>query len=396
MFFVLTAMVVSYGLSAQSDSAVWPNTTKVPVGLPASAFDSGAYSSSKLTALPYTFVKLGVGKTLKPKINGPYDIATYSMREFAPIDTNGTAVVATTGTWEALATSGNPGRYIEFGITANSDIFVTGIKAPMVSSGGSTLTTDIVYSTDDFATSTTLVVGKSLKLSKDTINTFNFSLPDLALAKGATFKVRLLLWNNTKAATTGKLFGFEAFAIYANSTPLPVKFGSINANLVNKKSLVSWSVENEINSVSYSIEKSLNGVDFKEIGSIAASKSGVYSFADQSPASINYYRIKSIDADGSYSYSSVVKVSNSAKSGIFVYPNPILDRKVNIQLDGLEAGLFVASVYNVNGQKVATSSVNLTTTTVSSLALPSSIKSGVYQLELVNGASRMTKSIIIK
>ena len=400
LFIVLTAMFVSYGLSAQTDSAVWTNTTKVPTGLPKSAFDSGSYSTSRLTADSCTYVRLGVAKTLKPKVaTSPFDNVTYSMREFAPTDTSGVTVAASAGIWEANPTAtGDPTRYLEFAIHATSNLYVTGIKAPMVSSGGAAISADIYYSTDNFATSNLLVLGKNELLSKDTFKTFNLTLPDVAITSGQSFKVRLLVYYATKAAASGKLFGFEDFVIYANTTPMPVSFGGISANLINKESLVNWSAENEINTSSYSVEKSINGSSFKEIGTVNASKRINYSFTDANPTNgVNYYRIKAIDNNGAVLYSSVVKVLNQTLSGITVFPNPIIGRKLNVQIDGVSVGHYTLNVYSVTGQRVSSTPLTLNSSSLSqSLLLPSSIKAGTYELELSNGVSRVTKTISVQ
>jgi hypothetical protein len=154
-FVVLATIFISYGLSAQTDSAVWTNTTKVPTGFgyPTNAFDSAGFSTARLSTDSITLAEIGVGKTLKPKIaTSPYSNATYSMREYAPTDTGGVAVAASSGIWQADST-GNPNKYIQFNVTANAALFITNLKASLVSSGGGAVTADFYYSTDGWVTS---------------------------------------------------------------------------------------------------------------------------------------------------------------------------------------------------------------------------------------------------
>ena len=407
LLFVLTTLFVCYGVNAQTDSVVWANTTKPPTGFPSSAFDSAGYNygSSILTANPYTFAKMGLYKTLKPvaatSVYLPWGIGdtSLSIREYAPTDT-GTGSPVTIGTWEGGDTLGLPSRYFDFSFTTNSTFTVTKIVAPVFSGGGTTCTGSYFYSTDG-VNYTLLISGKSqakvATIVKTDYTLNNILVPNVVLNAGQTFYFRFLPMSNSTKTSTGKGLGFSRITILGSKGTLsPVSFRSLVANLINGKSLINWSTENEINTVSYSIEKSSNGIDFNELGSVVASKSGSYSYTDLSLASNNYYRIKSIDADGSYQYSSVVKVSGQAKSGVSVYPNPVLERKVNIQLDGVQGGLFTANVYSVNGQKVASSSINLAASTLSTLELPASVKSGVYHLELTNSATRITKTIFVK
>ncbi len=188
-------------------------------------------------------------------------------------------------------------------------------------------------------------------------------------------------------------------SVYFKSVlPLPARFAAINANLVSNLVKVNWTSDVEVNTATYSIEKSTNGVDFKEIGKIFASNSRNYSWIDPTPVNgINYYRIKSVDNNGSLNYSTAVKVIRQIKTGISIFPNPVLDRKMNVQLDGFEAGKYTLNVFNINGQKVLTTSINMENSSIAqTIALPNSTKAGVYQVELTNGANRVVKTITVQ
>ena len=178
---------------------------------------------------------------------------------------------------------------------------------------------------------------------------------------------------------------------------LPVRFAGINANLLSNIVKVNWVSDVEIGTLSYSIEKSTNGSDFKEIGKIFASNSRNYSWIDQTPSNgVNYYRIKSIDDNGAILYSSVVKVLRQIKTGITVFPNPVTNQKLNLQLDGLSVGQYTINIYTINGQKVSSTPINMTSSSLSqTLTLPN-IKAGIYQLELTNGVTRMNQTISVQ
>ena len=401
LFVVLATIFISAKSSAQTDSAVWTNTTKVPAGFgyPTSAFDSAGFSTAGLTTDTLTLAKIGLAKTLKPKVaTSPYDNLTYSMREYAATDTGGVAV-APTGIWEGnAAATGKPDRYIQFNVKANSALYITSVKASLVSSGGGAVTADFYYSTDGWATSNLLVLGSVQKLSKDTMHTFTLELPStVSLTSGQTFSLRLLPFNNSKTPVTGKLLGFEDIVIYANPTPLPVKFGSISANLINSQAKISWTSLSEINVLNYSIEKSADGTDFKEIGTTPATKSVNYSFTDKTVTGTSYYRIKSTDATGSVTYSSVVKVLGQTKVGATVFPNPVTNHTLNLQIAGIDAGKYAINIYSISGQRVSTTSINVAGGSLSqSVVLPSAVKAGTYQLELTNGSTKVVKAISVQ
>ena len=194
-------------------------------------------------------------------------------------------------------------------------------------------------------------------------------------------------------------YQLEFDSVYFKSVlPLPARFAAINANLVSNLVKVNWTSDVEVNTFTYAIEKSTNGVDFKEIGKIFASNSRNYSWIDPTPSNgINYYRIKSLDNNGTYNYSAVVKVLRQTKTGISVFPNPVLDRKMNVQLDGFESGKYTLNVYNINGQSILSTSINMENSSLAqTITLPNSTKAGIYQLELTNGANRVVKTISVQ
>jgi len=196
-----------------------------------------------------------------------------------------------------------------------------------------------------------------------------------------------------KAPAVAAGYQLDLDSVYLKSYgALPVSFASINARLSTNIVKVNWVSANEINVASYTIESSVDGNTFSTVGTVLASNKSNYSFTDASPVNgVNYYRIKSVDADGSYQYSSVVKVSTLA-SAVKVYPNPVVGRKLFIE--GLDAGKYTVNIYNVVGQRVSSSYINVNG--ASQLALPNSIKSGTYQLELSNGVSRVVKAIAVQ
>jgi len=293
-------------------------------------------------------------------------------------------------------------RYIEFSFTTSQTFTVTKIVAPIYSAGSSTGTGSYFYSTDG-VNYTLLISGKSqakiVTILKSDFTLNSIDVPNVVLTAGQTFYFRYLPTQNTTKTSTGKGLGFERITILGSQGNLaPVTFSNINASINNKESLINWSAKNEINTVNYSIEKSSNGSEFKEIGIVAASKRLNYSYTDLTPTSgVNYYRIKAIDNNGAVLYSSVVKVLNQTLSGITVFPNPVIGRKLNIQIDGVTIGHYTLNIYSINGQKVSSTTLTLSSSSLSqTLALPNSIKAGTYQLELSNGFNRITKTISVQ
>jgi hypothetical protein len=114
------------------------------------------------------------------------------------------------------------------------------------------------------------------------------------------------------------------------NAPLPVKLISFNGSLSSNTAQLKWISENEINFNYYEVEKSQNGKDFIKINTVFANNANIlikeYGVADNLNnynGTVVFYRLKIVDTDGKYVYSSIIRLSiNGSKKGILVYPNP--------------------------------------------------------------------------
>jgi hypothetical protein len=109
---------------------------------------------------------------------------------------------------------------------------------------------------------------------------------------------------------------------------LPVTFTSLSTtrSLCNIK--VDFKTENEVNVDRFEIEVSNDGISYKKEGTLLAQNAGHYKFvfdASNMSAKNLFVRIKSVDIDGKYQYSTVSKVSGNcteSENNILLFPNP--------------------------------------------------------------------------
>ncbi|MEM7162373.1 MAG: lamin tail domain-containing protein [Bacteroidota bacterium] len=107
---------------------------------------------------------------------------------------------------------------------------------------------------------------------------------------------------------------FSPWGISTINEPLPIELVEFEASKLNKnKTLLNWQTLSELNSAHFEIERSRDGIHFTKIGKeLAAGLSNVpiyYSFIDTEPYNgQNYYRLKSLDFDGSFDYSAMRSV----------------------------------------------------------------------------------------
>ena len=146
--------------------------------------------------------------------------------------------------------------------------------------------------------------------------------------------------------------------VFAPVDVLPVTFASVKAYRQDKNINVEWKVENEMNMKQYEVEKSINGTQFTAVAVRAASinggRSAIYVITDEKAVEgYNYYRIKSVDINGRTAFTNVVKVLvGSIKQDITIYPNPITDGMIHLQLINQPGGKYGIRLVNKAGQVI--------------------------------------------
>jgi Zn-dependent metalloprotease len=124
--------------------------------------------------------------------------------------------------------------------------------------------------------------------------------------------------------------GFSGFAIgVVPAVTLPVTLLNFKGGLQNKSVQLSWSVAAQYNISKYIVEHSIDGTSFTELGIVASSNTIGYNYDynhQQPSIGDNYYRLKVVNNDGSFKYTSIIKVSLVGKQLLVITPNPITDK----------------------------------------------------------------------
>ena len=146
-------------------------------------------------------------------------------------------------------------------------------------------------------------------------NDLYFSItPNSAFPDNTNFKIELTMDidNSDKAISALTL---STNAILAGSqSPLPVRFSLFNAKKVSTGVAVIW---NEV-------QRSADGKNFNTIGSVDAIGQRTYSFTDTKAINNAYYRIKSVDADGKFMYSTVINIKGDKSTVVLkAFPMPV-------------------------------------------------------------------------
>jgi hypothetical protein len=217
-----------------------------------------------------------------------------------------------------------------------------------------------------------------------------------------------LHWTNqgsTSANTTTnyvELTGISDFSSWTLSTTLnvlPVTFGNIKAFEQGSAVRVQWEILTEVNTVKYIIQRSSDGSHFNNVGSVTATGSSRYSFADQQPLTgNNYYRLQVVDMDNTAKLSRILKVNMmKGQIGIEIFPNPATGHLVILQFTNMEKGIYYAELFTTGGQKIYSGTINHAGGSASeTLQLPTNIASVLYQLRIKGNANVFSRSLILK
>ncbi|HEX6426163.1 MAG TPA: T9SS type A sorting domain-containing protein, partial [Niastella sp.] len=168
-------------------------------------------------------------------------------------------------------------------------------------------------------------------------------------------------------------------------SPLPVTLVSFNAALTGSVVNVTWKTSIEENVKHFEVLRSANGVDFTTIGTVRPGQTN-YLFVDEEPLKgYNYYRLKSVDLDGSASYSTIVlvNVKNGADIISSLYPNPA-NGHATLKLEGIIEGHVIVQVLDQQGRQVAVKQFGIQNTNAFKAPLDlGNLSKGNYVLRIV-------------
>lgn len=189
--------------------------------------------------------------------------------------------------------------------------------------------------------------------------------------------------------------------------PLPVKFANVKGSIdATNKITISWSNLTEFDILRYVIERSVDGISFYSIGTVLpAINNGSradYSFFDVQVDKKNYYRIKAVENNIRFFYSTVLSLtaadhnSNPGDNNpsLSIYPNPVSEGTFTFRLTNAEKGNYSYSLYNSSGRQLfyklilhyggdIIRQVNLT-----------GLQSGIYQLVLRSETKKYSIKIV--
>ena len=177
-------------------------------------------------------------------------------------------------------------------------------------------------------------------------------------------------------------------AVITLSAPLPLTLLSFTGNRQNNDAVLQWRTENETNVSHFEVQRSTNGTDFITAGSVTAG-GNLYMLTD--PGVFNtqpvvYYRLKSVDIDGRFTYSAILKLSRNENGLLTVFPNPVSNQLV---IGGLKrAGII--RLFGIDGKLMNEMTVTAQTMMIDMGGYPN----GIYWLQYASDNNLQTLKIL--
>ncbi|GAA4335325.1 hypothetical protein [Flaviaesturariibacter amylovorans] len=193
--------------------------------------------------------------------------------------------------------------------------------------------------------------------------------------------------NGNEVTVTGaNLTGITriAPALATSLLPLPLNFVSFKAVALGSSAKLDWDVADVVNVSHFVVERSCDGNNFTAIGQVSLTSASSYTYLDVQPcAPISYYRVRSVDFDGSTKMTPVRNVRFALADARFtLWPNPARGSSIQIMLsrtDGATAAKAIQwQIRTVAGQVVKEGKATLQGGTPLQIGLDG-LSNGTYQ-----------------
>ncbi|MEP6674928.1 MAG: hypothetical protein ABJA78_07225 [Ferruginibacter sp.] len=165
---------------------------------------------------------------------------------------------------------------------------------------------------------------------------------------------------------------------------LPVNLINFSGYLNNNEVVLKWQTSSEQNYSHFEVERSANGSSFEKIGLVTANNNSNtllnYSFIDVNPVSgTNAYRLKNVDKDGKFTYSSVINIKLKSSVPAIRAKATAGSNEIAIEFINTKPGRYTIDLLAMNGSFLQRTSVMVSANnSIENIALLKAVSSGMY------------------
>jgi hypothetical protein len=152
---------------------------------------------------------------------------------------------------------------------------------------------------------------------------------------------------------------------------------------------LQWGTTNEVDNGYFTIEKSADGETFSRLTTVNSASTHAfennYSYTDNKPYSLNYYRISQTDNNGNVSYFRTIQVNNIQTLTVNHF---VSNNSVNVSVSGAVPGNGSITLYSIDGRKIATKNIELAKDqTLYTIEKPQ--QKGIYLISIESNGKRL-------
>lgn len=370
------------------------------------AFSQGAYTSQNNNTADWETAAIWTKQyswmTAAPP--GPANVGgSYTVNIYGYVTRNGNLTFSGTAVlnvYDTLVIRGNLTISSSLGVSVHPGgvLIVLGNLTSTSSGGNKLFNNGNVVVTGNFSHSGGLFTTNDQVYSFDTTPTFGWG----AVIDGVPY-------NGSNTNSMGNELNTEAELNAANPSlggfvgsllgTLPIKLISFSGTLENSVVSLTWITAKEEGFDHFEIERADGDLIFENIEQVNGTgyntdDEHTYSLTDSMPViGTNYYRLKSVDLDGSYEYSNIVSVLVEASKSIAVYPNPSNGDFVNLLSNFELSDNVQVTIFNQEGVMLQRTQI---TEREARIDFTSHLTSGVYILKYTSTAYSQTVRLFVK
>ncbi len=201
---------------------------------------------------------------------------------------------------------------------------------------------------------------------------------------------------NGRALTTNGAVGTAAIVATNPSgncnANLPVSWLYFRGKPIQKNVLLEWATTYEMNNGFFTIEKSRDGNTFETLTNVNAGGPTIngeyqYSFTDQQPYSLTFYRISQTDNDGQKKYFQIIQVKLSLNQGLNA-KQYVQGNFIYVQTSGAEPGNGSIELYSIDGKIMSTQKIILTRE-VNTYKIEKPSQRGIYLINILSNGGKV-------
>ncbi|MEO0898885.1 MAG: T9SS type A sorting domain-containing protein [Bacteroidota bacterium] len=206
----------------------------------------------------------------------------------------------------------------------------------------------------------------------------------------------------TLYGTPGDCDNNDPILVGTSNFSLPVEWLDVKAEEGNRGVDIQWSTSKEINNDYFQVEKSEDGILFTQLGQLNGQGNSdriqTYSFVDQTRHGKKvYYRIKQVDFDGQFDYSSTIEFTyqQTDERSFDAFPNPSRANEISFFLSGDWKGNEQLSLMLMDMSGRILHQQDWNSQQLQILLPPLNLQPGVYTAILSSNQQRKSTSIVI-